>query len=156
MRRLLRAPTVSMVVLLALVLTAPMVTAGRLWCSADPVVTVDHRIVDISLAIPLEYLLLVNGPTVIEITTPASVDRQLLVNDVGFLHGSVVTFKDGGQVQDGVIPIRINASVSIDHSRLSPGETIPLRITVVVDDLRIAVVEGTTDKTTMDLVMHRR
>jgi hypothetical protein len=157
MRAVRRAGTVGIIVVLALVLNVQFIEAGRLWCKADPVVTLDGRIVSITLAIPLEYLLLVDGPTIIEITTPPDVDRQLIVNDVGFLHGSIVTFKDGdGAVEDGQIPVKITASVSIDESRLAPGETVPMQITVLTDYLRYETVTGTTEKTTMKLVVYGR
>jgi hypothetical protein len=117
---------------------------------------IDDRIVSISLAIPLEYLLLVNGPTVVEITIPASVERQVIVNDVGFLHGSIVRFKDGGTVKDGQIPVRITASVSIDDELLAPEETVPLELTVLTDGLMIEIVRGTTDGTTMKFTIDSR
>lgn len=157
MRALRRAGTVGTILLLALVLNVQFVEAGRLWCKADPVVTLDGRTVSITLAIPLEYLLLVDGPTLIEITTPPAVNRQLIVNDVGFLRGSIVIFKDGGgAVEDGQIPVKITASVSIDETRLAPGETVPMQITVLTDYLLYETVTGTTEKTTMKLVVYGR
>ncbi len=157
MRAARRAGTVGIIVVLALVLNVQFVEAGRLWCKADPVVTLDGRIVSISLAIPLEYLLLVDGPTIIEITTPPEVERQVIVNDVGFLHGSIVTFKDGGgAVKDGRIPVTINASVSVNDAWLKPGETVPMQITILTDYLRYETVTGTTENTTMELVVYGR
>jgi hypothetical protein len=157
MRAVRRAGTVGIIAVLAFVLNVQFVEAGRLWCKADPVVTLDGRIVSISLAIPLDYLLLVDGPTIIEITTPPEVDRQLIVNDVGFLHGSIVIFKDGGgAVKDGQIPVTITASVSMRDEWLSPGETVPMQITVLTDYLRYETVTGTTKKTMMELVVYGR
>jgi len=157
MRALRRSATVGVILFLALILNMQLVEAGRLWCKADPVVTLNGRIVSISLAIPLKYLLLVNGPTVIEITTPPDVDRRLIVNDVGFLHGSIVTFKDGeGTVQGRQIPVEINAFVPIDTSQLAPGETVPLEITVITDYLLYATAQGTTEQTTLTLVVRGR
>ncbi len=138
MRRIAIVTTIAL--LLALV-GAPVTDAGRLWCRVDPIVTIDDRVVDISLAIPLQYLWLVNGPTVIEITVPAGVDRQLVLNDVGFGHGSIVTFRDGGTVQDNQIPVTITASVSIDRSRLAPGSSVPLQLMVVVETLEAITLE---------------
>ena len=154
MRALRRPGTVGIILLLALVLNVQLVEAGRLWCKTDPVVTLNGRIVSITLAIPLEYLLVVDGPTIIEITTPPEVDRRLIVNDVGFLHGSIVRFIDGaGTVEDGLIPVKIRASVSVDESRLAPGETVPMQITVLTDYLLYETALGTTEKTTMKLVI---
>jgi hypothetical protein len=157
MRLMRRSSLAGIVLLLALVLNVQFAEAGRLWCKADPVVTLDGRIVSISLAIPLEYVPLVTGPTLIEITTPPDVDRRLIVNDVGFLHGSIVRFKDGGgEVIDGKIPVTITASVPIDKSKLAPDATVPLEITVLTDYLLYKTALGTTEQTTMDLVIRAR
>jgi hypothetical protein len=156
MLRLRRCSTIGIFLVLALVLNSPLVEAGRLWCKADPVVTIDERVVSISLAIPLEYLLLVDGPTVVEITIPESVDRQVIVNDVGFLHGSIVTFKDGGTVKDSQIPVQINASVSINRAQLAPGEDVPFEMTVLTDGLMLETVRGTTDGIKMKFVLDSR
>ena len=157
MRALRRSGTIGTIVLLALVLNVQVVEAGRLWCKADPIVTLNHRIVSISLSIPIEYLLLVDGPTIIEITTPPGVDRRLIVNDVGFLRGSIVRFKDGDGVVDGrQIPVKITASVSIDKSRLKPGEIVPMEIAVLTDYLLYETALGTTEQTTMQLTIRGR
>lgn len=156
MRTLRRCSTVGITIVLALALNSQLVEAGRLWCKTDPVVTIDDRIVSITLAIPLDYLLTVDGPTVIEITIPESVDRQVIVNDVGFLRGSIVTFKDGGGVKDGRIPVRIDASVSINRASLAPGEDVPLEITALTDGLMLKIVQGTTDGTTMKFDLQSR
>ena len=82
---------------LALALLVQPAAAGRLWCKADPVVSLDQRLVSISVAIPAESLLAVNGPTSITIKAPPSVSRVLVVNDLGFMgYGTIVTFVDGG------------------------------------------------------------
>ena len=156
MRMLRQCSTVGIILLLALVLNSQLVEAGRLWCKADPVVSIDDRIVSISLAIPLEYLLLVDGPTIIEITVPESVDRLVVVNDVGFLRGSIITFKHGGVVQDGQIPVRIEASVSINDAALAPSEDVPLEIMALTDGLMLKTVRGTTKGTTMTFTLKSR
>jgi len=145
----------GLVLLLTISFQAHVVDAGRLWCKADPVVSLDDRLVSISLAIPIEYLLLVNGPTTIEIKTPKTVDRQLILNDLGFMgHGTVVTFVDGGGVVDGTqIPVHLTVRVPVDASRLSAGESVPIELTVLTDGLHLASGMGTAERTTMDLVI---
>ena len=54
-----------MLVAVALVLLVGVATpahAGVVWCKGDPVVVLGNVIVDISSAIPLEYVDDVNGP----------------------------------------------------------------------------------------------
>jgi hypothetical protein len=151
-----RVGSVVPTILLILLVNSQIVEAGRLWCSTDPVVTVDHRVVELSLAIPLEFLPRVDGPTLIEITAPAAVDRQLVFNDVGFGHGSIVTFTDGGAAKDDTIPVTITASVSIDTSGLPPGTSIPLELTAMVDSVDIETALGTTDRTVVKLAIPTR
>ena len=47
--------------LLLLAVLMPPASAGRLWCKADPIVSLDNQLVSITVAIPLDSLLLVNG-----------------------------------------------------------------------------------------------
>lgn len=157
MRAPRRTATAVSILALLLILNIQVVEITRLWCKTDAVVMLDNRVVDITLAIPLEFLLLVNSPSVIEITTPPSIDRQPIVNDIGFLHGSIVTFKDGGGVvRDGRIPVEINPSVSVDKSRLVPGKSVPFKIDVLTDYLLYETAIGTSDGTTMELVIYGR
>ena len=65
---------------LALALLVQPAAAGRLWCKADPVVSLDQRLVSISVAIPAEFLLAVNGPT--SITIP----RIWTISSAGYNH----------------------------------------------------------------------
>lgn len=75
MRALRRSAMVGIILMLAIAHNVQLVEAGRLWCKTDPIVTLNNRIVSITVAIPVEYVLLVNGPVIIEIATPPSVDR---------------------------------------------------------------------------------
>jgi hypothetical protein len=131
--------------------------AGRLWCKADPVVMLDGRLISVNVSIPIEYVLLVDGPVQIEITTPPSVDRYLIVNDLGYLRGSVVTFKDSDEsVTDGWIPVHINASVAMNDRYVSSDEVVPLQISILTDGLRYMTALGTVDGTTRHLTIRGR
>jgi len=118
---------------------------GLLWCKADPIVSLDGRLVDITVSVPLSYQLRVNGPTQIQIKTPASVNRVVILNDLGFnLRGSPVTFVDGGEVADGRIPVEIEATVPMN---LADGEVAPMEVTVSPDNALPTTVEGTNMRT---------
>lgn len=81
----------------------------------------------------------------------------MILNDIGFLRGSIVVFKDGdGTVRNRQIPVQISASVAIVRSYLAPGETVPLEITVLTDYLLYATALGTTEQTTLDMVVRGR
>ncbi len=54
------------------------------WCKSDPVVSLNGTLVDITVGIPLEYEPLVTGPVRIEVQTPESVERELVLSGPGF------------------------------------------------------------------------
>jgi hypothetical protein len=146
------------IVLFALVSWVAPASAGMTWCKSDPVVTLNNAIVDVSVAIPLEYVPLVNGPVQYEIQTPVFTKRQVILNDVGYNgHGSKVIFKDGsGTVQDGQIPTTVRVYIPIDKQRLAPGEVVPAELTVIADDVTVLVEQGTSSQLTVNTLITER
>lgn len=144
-----RIAVIGIIPVLVFALLAQPATAGRLWCPSDPVISLNHRIVSISVSIPPEYLLLVNGPTTIEIKTPRGVDRQLILNDLGFMgHGSIVTFVNGGVVRNNEIPVEIRVSVPVAAGLGSTSNQVaPLQVTVMPDNQLPMTVTGTSEMT---------
>jgi hypothetical protein len=126
--------------LLATLLIATPASAGRAWCARDPIVNLDGHIVQVWVAIPDEYVHLVNGPIDVEFSTPAGVERSVVFTDEGFNgHGERVTFVDNPAVAieaPNSFPVSIHVSVSIDET-LANAElstrSIPMEITVIVD-----------------------
>src|SRR5438105_8787798 len=106
------------VVLAGVLLSAPVhaTRAGRMWCKSDPIVSLNGRVIDLTVSLPLDKLLAVNGPLRIDIWTPAAVNRKVLVSDVGFNgHGSVIAFHNShGTVSNNQIPTFIKLSGPID------------------------------------------
>ena len=145
-------------ILFALLICVTPASAALAWCKSDPVVTLNGAVVDVSVAIPLEYVPLVNGPVQYEIQTPMSTKRQVIVNDVGYNgHGSKVIFKDGnGIVQDGQIPTTVRVHIPIDKGRLAPGEVVPAELSVIADDVTILVQQGTSSQVTVDTLITGR
>ena len=150
-----RRAMIGLVLILSLVLGIQPVSAGRLWCSADPVVHLNHRLVDITVSIPLEYLLRVDGPTSITIETPRGVDGKVIINDLGFMgHGTVVTFVEGGgTIKDNEFPVSIRVSVPVDRSGLPANEVVPLQVMVTPDNRLPAVYTGTAESTVAELTI---
>ena len=151
----------SMLIVVPILLCALLIqpaAAGRLWCSADPVVSLDQRLVSISVAIPVEDLLRVTGPTAIQIKAPRDVERALIVNDLGFLgHGTVVTFVDGGgSVKGATFPVEVRVSVPIDRTGLATRDDVPLQVTVMPDNQVPTTVVGTTTLTIVALTVDGR
>ena len=152
MRRLL--VVFALLSMLATLVVAQPVGA-TLWCKADPVVRLNGTIVDIAIAIPIEYVPLVNGPGDYEIQTPNGTTRQVVVGDaVGFGKGTVIRFTTGGgAVQQGTFPTTIRVRVPIDQSQLPPGQTVPTQLTVLPHNGSLLVVSGTTALTTAQLTI---
>ncbi len=152
MRRLL---VPILVLLLVTLIPVPHAGATAIWCKSDPVVRLNGTVVDMAIAIPLEYVLLVDGPVRYEIRTPRSTTRELLVTGPGFNgYGEEVVFTNGeGVVVDNQIPTRILVTVPIDESRLAPGEVVPTELTVVPAKGFPVVVQGTSDLTDVKLTI---
>jgi hypothetical protein len=155
---MLRRAIIGLVPLLILAMGIQPVTAGKLWCPADPVVSLNQRLVDITVAIPADYLLLVNGPTSITIKTPHGVDGEVIVNDLGFMgYGTVITFATGGgTVKENEFPVDIKVSVPVDTSGLPANETVPLQVTVTPDNQLPITVTGTAESTVVQLTVTGR
>jgi hypothetical protein len=150
-----RFVVLAVVVMLALVAFVAPASADRIWCKNDPVVTLNGAVVDISSAIPLQYVPFVNGPVRYEIETPASTERRLILSDLGYNgYGSEVIFVDGsGTVQNGEIPTTVRVRIPIDKSRLAPGVVVPVELSIIEDDVTLTVTEGTSTMTLADVLV---
>ena len=143
---------------LAVAMPASPARAGWSWCRSDPVVTIGGTTVDISVAIPEEYLpaaVGADGSMRFEIRTPKGVKRHVVLSDLGYnLQRAEIAFADGGgSVTDGLIPTRVAVQVPMDESLLAPGEVVPVELTVVPVNGAPVVVQGTSERTVVDLTL---
>lgn len=129
--------------LLASLLIATPAAAGRSWCARDPIVILNGRAVQVWVAIPEEYVSLVNGPIEVQFQTPAGMTRSVALTDDGFNgYGEVVSFSEDTRSwisPNGDFSVRIWVSVPIDESRAEARintRKIPTLITVVDGDER--------------------
>jgi hypothetical protein len=119
---------------LAVVLLAAPATAGRKWCMKDPVVSLNGSHLELWIAIPEEYVHLVNGPIAITYRIPSDVSRSVILLDDGFNgYGETVTFLDSNaQVNPaGLFDVDIQVIVPIDAEAASgiiAPQDIPLRL----------------------------
>src|SRR5690349_17172045 len=105
--------------LLALLMLVAPVSAGKMWCARDPAVQLNGTETHIWVAIPQEYVGLVNGPLQIEVQTVASVTREVTFTDGGFNNfGEVVTFtnRPGKVSQTGQFAVQVSVYVPIDQA----------------------------------------
>ncbi|HUG17073.1 MAG TPA: hypothetical protein VMM78_18845 [Thermomicrobiales bacterium] len=96
-RRIRRAGVLFPLLLIFAVLAtvaAPSAFAARAWCKTDPVIMVDGELADVFVSSSLSAPLLVTGPTEIVVSVPVGVSAFLVVSDLGFGKGEIVTFKE--------------------------------------------------------------
>lgn len=84
---------------LAFVVMAPAASAARAWCRTDPVVVIDGTLADVFVSGPLMASLKVTGPTQLIITVPEGVSTQMILTDLGFLHGYDYQFRQSSELQ---------------------------------------------------------
>lgn len=159
MKRLAVTVLIQCLAIIALILPAD---AAVKWCKSDPIVRLDGTQVQILVAIPEDYQSLVNGPIAVEVSTPKSVDRELILTDAGFNgFGEVVHFTDlfslSSIIQiNNTFTMRIRVQVPIDRSSLAETDVIPVEVTVIPDNASAVVVYGTADGTTAELPIKGR
>lgn len=124
--------------LLAIMLLAMPALAGRVWCARDPIVNLNGTNLQVWVAVPEEYVYLVNGPIDVTFSTPRGVQRSIVYTDSGFNgHGEVVRFVDdrGSLVNNGgLFEVQISAKVPIDQTLAAKhinSRKIPLQITII-------------------------
>lgn len=110
MRRLVTALVLAAVALA--VVTAPT-SAGYGWCRTDPVVLIDGRIVNITVTGPLLAPLKVTGPNQVVVRTPEDVDSYLILADLGFGRGEVVSFERTPRLQKTEQGIEVEVAVYV-------------------------------------------
>lgn len=130
MRKMLVAMTLG---LLAVLMLAAPVLAGRVWCARDPIVRINGHDVQMWVAIPEEYVSLVSGPIDIQVLTAQPVDAEVLFLDEGFNgYGETVTFgalKRGKVYSDGSFDMQMKVQVPINDKKI---RKIPLQLTITI------------------------
>ena len=138
------------VALIAMLTLALPARAGYDWCMSDPIVRLDGATVQILVAVPQQYVPLVDGPVAVEIATPEGTTRELLFTDAGYNgHGEVVEFEDLDAVagRGDAFPVEVGVEVPVDESGLSDDEEVPVRVEVIVEDGAPIVAQGTSEGT---------
>ena len=163
-KRLSAALLLGLLAIIVLVLPA---SAGRRWCAADPIVSIDGTPVQIWVAVPDEYQAYVTDAIEVKIKTPKHLDRRLLYTDAGFNgHGEKVSWGDlkDENATDGIVPMAVEIKVKFDQKRmeqhfgkaaleadLGKEMEIPLQVTVnigeITADYETRVEYGTHKKT---------
>jgi hypothetical protein len=114
-------PAVAFVVLaLAMALVSPA-SAGRAWCRADPIVTIDGTPVQIWVAIPGEFEPYIKDKIKVKVKAPKHLEREVIFLDAGFNgHGEEVKWGDikDEHPDDDVVPIEIEVKLKVDTKQM--------------------------------------
>ena len=112
-----RLPSALLAALLAVTVLVQGTDAQRAWCKTDPIVVIDGATADVFVSAPLgsmvQALLTVTGPNQIVVTVPQGVNAWLLLTDVGFGRGNVLTFAQSSDLHEtaGGIEVRVQVFV---------------------------------------------
>src|SRR4051794_10857400 len=125
--------------------------AHALWCQSDPVFSLNLTVVDITVAIPLEYVPYVNGPVTYKLTTPASVNRLLIANDIGYNgYGVKVLYANRtGGINGKQFLTTVTVTVPIATTKLPIGTVVPTVLTVFPHNGSRIQVSGKAQSTAM-------
>jgi hypothetical protein len=136
---------------LAILVLATPAMAARTWCARDPIVRINGHDVQFWVAVPEEYVSLVNGPIDIQILTATPVDADVLFLDEGFNgYGEKVEFgpmRKGKVYSDGSFDIQINVKVPISDRKI---RKVPLQLTFTIGGVAVT---STTSMSTADASM---
>src|SRR5580765_8052013 len=116
-------PSMLFALILIVASVAQPPSAKALWCQSDPVFSLNATLVDITIAVPLEYVPYVNGTVRYTLQTAPSIHRVLIVNDIGYNgHGVSVRFTNRtGGISGKKFLTTVTVFVPIDLAKLPKG-----------------------------------
>ena len=129
---------------LAPVVAARRVDAGRAWCRTDPVVSIAGDVADIFTSAPLTAPLLVTGPTEIVVTVPEGVPAAVVLTDLGFGKGEVISFQESSKLRATDRGVEVLIKVRVPAT----DDTMPVRVEFaprIIGILWPASAEGTAN-----------
>jgi hypothetical protein len=119
--------------------------AARAWCKTDPDVLLEGTLVRVEVAVPEEFLPLVNGPTWLRFNLPSAVDRELVWADAGLNGlGYDVTFSTAFQPNKRVTKFSVNLTIKVP---IKDGTKVPIWCQAVPEKGTTATREGNDAKT---------
>ena len=119
-----RLMLVLTLVALAVVATAPAASAARAWCRTDPIVVIDGTFADVFVSGPLLAPLTVTGPTQLIITVPEGVKTQMILTDLGFLHGYDYEFRQSSDLKKTRRGVEVRVEVYVPAS----DDSMPVKV----------------------------
>lgn len=97
--------------MLALLLVASPASAGRVWCSRDPVIKVNGQVVDALVSSYADMTSSATGPIQFVVTVPSGVSASVIASDNGFGYGYSISVKTSSTLKATAtsIPIQVQA-----------------------------------------------
>jgi hypothetical protein len=108
-----RIPLIAALVVFAFALTVQSGGAVKGWCRTDPIVMINGQLADVFVSAPLTAALKVTGPTQVNITVPVGVNAKLVLADLGFGKGEVVTFTESSTLRKTVQGVEVIVAVYV-------------------------------------------
>jgi hypothetical protein len=116
-----------LVALLAtLVAGVPDASAGRTWCSKDPLFQVGSDIVDVSIGSYTDMLTSATGPVKIVVTVPVGVTAKPFYIDSGFGYGYSISYATSSKLKDSTNSTQVSVAV---YAPATDG-TLPVQLDV--------------------------
>ena len=112
--------------LVALLFSVTPASAGRVWCSRDPVIKVNGQVVDVLVSSYTEMNASANGPLQFVVTVPAGTSTSVLATDNGFGYGYSVTVKTSSSLTKNAKSTQVRVEVYAPAA----DATLPVKIDV--------------------------
>jgi hypothetical protein len=91
--------------------------ARRAWCKTDPVIAVGGELANVFVSAPLgtlaQAVLSVTGPNQMVVTVPNGIEAWLVLSDLGFGRGNVVTFAHSANLRATAAGIEVRIEVFV-------------------------------------------
>jgi hypothetical protein len=112
--------------LTALLFSDTPASAGRVWCSRDPVIKVNGQVVDVLVSSYAEMNASATGPVQFVVTVPVGSSATVLATDKGFGYGYSVTVKTSSALTKTAKSTQVRVEVYVP----SVDGTLPVKIDV--------------------------
>lgn len=117
--------------LIALLVAAAPVSAGRAWCRSDPVLLIGGDVVDIQVLSSPEMFSAATGPIEMVVTVPRGTRANVVLNDFGFGRGYSTKV-----VESTSLPSGVRASVALRAPSSVEGLPVEVQGTRVSVDIK--------------------
>lgn len=112
--------------LAALLFSVTPASAGRVWCSRDPVIKVNGQVVDVLVSSYTEMNASATGPLQFVVSVPVGSSASVLATDKGFGYGYSVTVK----TSSALTKTATSTQVRVEVYAPSVDATLPVKIDV--------------------------